>query len=155
MSKLKTIPVKTWQFFNACKQNLGITSLTSLFKVGPRQIDRWACDPDFTESSQRNPLDRYETLLKKLMDRGVDDIARAEVDRQVKIVGCTMRVNHPVPDKGSITEELLDNLPAMAAYQEAARPEANQPLAVIREKARALIQEIEEDLALIEETVRE
>ena len=147
---MKTIPVKTWQFFNACKQNIGITALTKLFKVGPRQIDRWACDPDFTESSQRNPLDRYESLLKKLMDLGVDDIAMAAVDRQARIVGCTLRVNRPVADKATIAEVLLDNLPALAAYQEAARPGSGQPIEVIRQKARALIKEIEEDLSLME-----
>jgi len=143
------IPVKTWQFFNACKQNLGISSLTSLFKVGHRHIDRWSCDPDFSDSSQRNPMDRYETLLKKLMDRGVDDIARAAVDRQVNIVGCFMRINCLAPDKASISEELLDNLPALSEYQEAVR--LDKPLSVIREKARKLILEIEEDLVLIEE----
>jgi len=82
------------------------------------------------------------------MDLGVDDIAMAAVDRQARIVGCTLRVNRPVADKATIAEELLDNLPALAAYQEAAR--SGQPIEVIRQKARALIKEIEEDLSLME-----
>jgi len=145
------IPVKSWQFFNACKKNLGMTALTTIFKISPRQIARWACDPDYTDSSQRNPIDRYEILLKKLVDLGVDDIAMAAVDRQAKIVGCTLRIKAVYPDKKTLAEELLDNLPALAEYQEAARPGSNQPVAVIREKARALIREIEDDLALIDQ----
>ncbi len=147
--KQKTIPVETWQFFNTCKQHLGISTLTKLFVISLRQVERWACDPDYTISSQRNPLDRYEALLKKLMDLGVDDIARAAVDRQARIVGCTLHEKCVVPDKDSIVEELLDNLPALAEYQEAVRSE--QPIAVIREKARFLIREIEEDVALVEQ----
>jgi hypothetical protein len=149
MSTYKKItPVKTWQFFTACKHYLGIAALTSLFKVGHRQIDRWASD---TDSSQRNPLDKIESLLKKLMALGADDIAWATVDRMAKIVGCTMRVKVNVrPDKRSLAEELLDNLPALAEYQEVARPGSRAPVQVVRAKAMSLIREIEEDLALIE-----
>ena len=145
---IKTIPIKTWQFHNACKILLGMTSLTKLFKISPRQIDRWACDPDFTESSQRNPMDRYEALLKKLMEIGSFDMARRAVDRQARIVGCELRCTDVVPDKESIQDELLDNLPALAEYQESVR--AKKPIGVIRSLAQKVITEIEEDLALIE-----
>ena len=148
--KIETIPVETWQFYNTCKQRLGISTLTKMFKISLRQAERWGCDPDFTVSSQRNPMDRYETLLKKLMDHGVEDIATAAVDRQARIVGCLLRKKCVNPDKETITEELLDNLPAMAEYQEAARSEQT-PMEVIREKARKFIKEIEEDVALLEQ----
>ena len=149
MADKKTIPVKTWQFFSACKQNLGMSSLAKLFKRSPRQIDRWACNPDFAESSQRNPMDRYETLLKKLMNLGVDDIATAAVDRQAKIVGCTLRASVVCSSEKSIEAELLENLPALADYHEAVQ--GKKPLPIIRAKVRKLILEIEEDLALIEQ----
>ncbi len=145
-SKTCKIPVKTWQFFNACKKNLGLAVLVKLFKVSPRQIDRWACDPDFADSSQRNPLDRHETLLKKLVDLGVEDIAIASVDRQAKIVGCVLRVESSTPDKETILEELLDDLPVLADFQEAIKNK--EPIEIVREKGRLVIQEIEEDIKL-------
>lgn len=148
MPTAETTPVESWQFYHACKIRLGKSVLTTLFKKSCRQIDRWSCDPDFSESAQRNPMDKYETLLTKLMDRGVLDIARAAVDRQARIVGCELKCVDVSPDKATIEEELLDNLPALAEYQEAAR--TKQPLGVIRQAAMALIREIHEDLALIE-----
>jgi len=142
------IPVATWQFYNACKVNLRMETLTKLFKISPRQVARWACDPDYTESSQRNPMDRYEVLLKKLMEMGSEDIARAAVDRQARIVGCELKSSCVVPDKGNIQDELLDNLPAMAAYQDAII--TKQPIEKIRILKMNLITELEEDLAVIE-----
>lgn len=148
MSKVETIPVKSWQFFHACKVRLGKSTLTDLFKKSIRQIDRWSCDPDFSESAQRNPMDKYETLLNKLVERGVMDIAQAAVDRQARIVGCELKFSDAFPDKDTIEEELLDNLPALAEYQKAVTD--RRPFAVIRQAAMKVIREIEEDLALIE-----
>ena len=148
MPTVETIPVASWQFFHACKVRLGKSTLTTLFKKSSRQIDRWSCDPDFSESAQRNPMDKYETLLNKLVERGVMDIARAAVDRQARIVGCDLKCSEASPDKATIEEELLDNIPALAKYQQAVM--TKQPLEVIRRAARKVIQEIEEDLALIE-----
>lgn len=153
MNPIQTIPVKTWQFFNACKRHLGLKFLTNHFKVGPRQYDRWSCDPEFADSAQRNPQDRLEALYKKMMDIGQKDIARAGVDRFVRIVECGMYVNQPQSDKDSIDEELLDNLPALAAYQEAVTSKA--PIGEIRAKAMELIQEIHEDLSLIQSQAKE
>ena len=128
-----------------------MTYLTDLFKKSVRHMDRWASDPDFSATSQQNPLDKYERNLRDLIEIGKERIAKGAVDRQARIVGCTLRpLKAVVPDKSTISDELLDNLPALAAYQEVARPDANQPLQVIREKARDLIREIEEDVALIE-----
>jgi len=140
--------ITTWQFYNACKIILGMTCLTKLFKISERQIARWACDPDYTESSQRNPMDRYEALLKKLIEIGSFDMARGAVDRQARIIGCELKFTEVVPDKNSIQEELLDNLPALAEYQEAVR--ANQPIEKIRALHAKVIDELEQDLALIE-----
>lgn len=148
MPKVTTIPVETWQFFHACKTRLGRSTLTDLFKKSIRQIDRWSCDPDFSESAQRNPMDKYETLLQKLVDRGVLDIARAAVDRQARIVGCELTYSDVSPDKASIEEELLDNLPALAKHQEAIT--LKKSLAAIRQAAMDMIREIQEDVALVE-----
>jgi hypothetical protein len=150
MNTHETIPVETWQFYAALKKILGKNKLTTFFSVSPRQIDRWSCDPDYSESARRNPSDRYEGLLKKLMELGREDIARAVVDRQARIVGCTLTCNSAVPDKSTLQEELLDNLTVLAKYQEA-HINGESP-AVIREAAHQVIDEILQDLTFVEAT---
>lgn len=148
MNTHETIPVETWQFYAALKKILGKNKLTTFFSVSPRQIDRWSCDPDYSASARRNPMDRYEGLLKKLMELGREDIARAAVDRQARIVACSLISNSAVPDKLTLQEELLDNLPALANYQEA---QINrEPPAVIRQAACRVIDEILQDLTFVE-----
>ena len=149
MPEKSFLPVKTWQFYHACKQHLGVAFIQKLFKVSPRQIDRWACDPDFADSSQRNPMDRYETLLKKLMERGAVDVAMAAADRQAAIVGCTLVSDTgAVPDKTTLADECLDDLPALSQLHAAMRD--HLPTPVIRDLLRKLKTEIDEDLALYE-----
>ena len=147
------IPVKTWQFYHAVKHHLGMTFIQKLFKVSPRQIDRWACDPDFAESSQRNPMDRYETQLKKLMELGAVDVACSTVDRQAAIVGCSLVEDDKCrPDKSSLAEECLDDLPALADFHTAMQKK--EPMPVVRDLARRCKHDIDEDLALYEEQLK-
>lgn len=111
------VPLKTWQFYSACIHHLGKSYLQNLYKKATRQIHRWAANPDTTESHQRNPIDRYETLLNKLMARGHVDDARAIVRRQAHIVGCLLAVKEiPISDKATLAEECLDDVPALAEY---------------------------------------
>jgi hypothetical protein len=150
MAKQTTLPIKTWQFYHACKHHLGVATIQKLFKVSPRQIDRWACDPDFAESSQRNPMDRYETLLKKLMELGAVDVARATVDRQAAIVGCSLQCEGDVvPDKETLEAECLDDLPALAVLHRAMLNK--EPIQVVNDLARKAIKDIKEDLVLYQE----
>jgi hypothetical protein len=93
-------------------------------------------------------MDRYEFLLKKLMEIGAFDMARAAVDRQARIVGCELKSSDVVPDKKTISEELLDNLPVLAEYQEAVR--SGEPIETIRRLFRKVITELEQDMALLE-----
>ena len=96
--KSTTPPFKTWQFYSACLYHLNMATLNKSYcglkskkcpKCGhvlaagrERQIHRWASNPETTDSHQRNPIDRYERLLEKLMERGCEDVARAAVARQ-------------------------------------------------------------------------
>jgi hypothetical protein len=149
MKQTPSIPVKTWQFYHACKHHIGMATVQKLFKVSPRQIDRWACDPDFAESSQRNPMDRYETLLKKLMELGAVDVARSVVDRQASIVGCGLVENTEIcPDKATLADELLDDLPALADFHSAIRHNAD--IAIVRDLHRKAKHDLDESLAAYE-----
>ena len=141
---IETTPVHTWQFYRAVKKILGKTFMPKLFKISPRQIDRWSCDPDFSDSSRRNPMDRYETILEALMEIGKDKIARGAVDRQARIVGCNLVCEgDAVPDKDTLTEELLDDLPAVTQLHDAIIN--RKPEQVVRELLSKAKRELDED----------
>ncbi len=132
-------PLETWQFYSAAIYHLGMSTLNKLYsglkskacpKCGAlleesreRQIHRWASDPATTASNQRNPVDRYEALLRRLMAIGAVDVAQAVVARQVRIVR-----PHDMPDPGrdTIAEECLDDLEAIVDYHRVLRdPDAS------------------------------
>lgn len=118
---------------------------TTIADSRTRQIHRWAADPDTTESHQRNPVDRYETLLNKLMALGHIDIARSSVRRQARIVGCFLRqVDMPRSDKSTIAEECLDDLAVVADYHKVLNdPDATPEL--VRERLAAAELELREN----------
>jgi hypothetical protein len=112
----------SWQFFNACRRLLGDSFLQKLFQRSNRQIFRWAADPDFAADTERNPMDRYEVLLSRLMEIGREDVARAAVTRQALLIGCELRCLEDVqPDKADVRDEILDDHPAILAFHEAIR----------------------------------
>lgn len=140
----ETIPVHTWQFYRAVKKIFGKTFLPKLFKISPRQVDRWSCDPDFSESSQRNPMDRYETILTELMEIGKEKIARGAVDRQARIVECHLVCSGDVvPDKDNLSDELLDDLPAVTKLHAAII--SREPEQVVRGLLNKAKRELDED----------
>lgn len=144
-----TAHVETWQFFSSCieifRPHGGTGFLSKLYSVSIRQMQRWSCDPDFSDSAQRNPMDRYEKILKTLMEMGRNDVARGAVDRQAAIVGCHLACDYAEPDKDSLSDELLDDLPAIAKLHRAIidleSPE------VVREALQQAKRELDEDYA--------
>lgn len=141
---IETIPVHTWQFYLAVKKVLGKVFMPTLFKVSPRQVDRWACDPDFSASSQRNPMDRYETLLSELMEVGKVRLARGAVDRQAMIVECRLVCDgEATPDKDNLADELLDDLPAVTKLHTAIIN--REPAQIVRELLSEAKRELDED----------
>ena len=110
------LPCETWEFFSACIHYLGKTTLTALFQRGERQIERWAADPS-TSGNQKNPVDRYESLLEKLISADERETAVAAVARQAHIVGCELTDKQmPSPDKSSLELEIIDDLIVKAGY---------------------------------------
>ena len=141
MNRKPTGPaLETWQFYSAALYHLGMGALNKLYtglkskscpqcghliaETRERQIHRWASDPATTASHQHNPVDRYESLLKKLMERGAMDVAQAVVARQVRIV---RPHDMPEPSSDTIAEECLDDYDAVLAYHNALRdPDATR-----------------------------
>jgi hypothetical protein len=127
--------------------HLGITFLQKVHKISPRQIQRWSSDPATSATNERNPVDRYETLLNKLMERGHYDIARLVVARQANIVGCTLDCmdDLPAPDKETTERECLDDYPAVTAYHDAML--TDQPLEIVMELKHQAFRELNETFA--------
>ena len=116
--------------------------MSKLFNVSTRQIQRWSCDPDYAES-QRNPMDKYETVLRHLCEMGRREVGRGAVDRQAQIVGCTLVCSGGAhPDKETLYEELLDDLPSLAEFHKAITD--RQDITVVRELRRKLREELDQ-----------
>lgn len=114
-------PLKTWQFFSACRRILGDSWMQQLFKRGLRQLQRFSADPDFADTD-RNPIDHYEAMLRRLMELGRADVAMAAVSRQAHIVGCELLCLEDVyADKASLEDELLDDYPVLVDFHQAVR----------------------------------
>ena len=139
MNRKPTGPtLETWQFYSAALYHLGVSALNKLYtglkskrcpKCGAevlesreRQNYRWSSDPATTESSQSNPIDRYEALLKRLMERGAVDVAQSVVARQVRIVSPR---NFPQPNSSSIAEECLDDYESVVEYHRILRDQCS------------------------------
>ena len=142
----KTLPLKTWQIYSAAIHYLTKEFITRLYSISNRQAERWAANPDTTESHARNPMDRYEELLNGFMAVGRDDIARIAVDRQAKIVGCELRmIGEAVPDKSNVLDECLDDYPPLALFHEAIRKQTD--IELVRHLYRNAMRELEETMA--------
>ena len=114
------VPLKSWQFWSASRSILGDAFLQKVYQRGLRQLQRWSANPDFADDTERNPMDRYEAVLKSLVEVGRDEIARSAVMRQARIIGCDLTTcESSIPDKSNPLDELLDDLPPFAAFQNA------------------------------------
>lgn len=112
-------PLKTHQFYSACRKILGKETLQKIYKKSPTQIYRWGMDPDFCEDWERNPLDRINVMLERLCELGRDDIAQAAVAILAKTVDCELSCITPShPDKDSIEAECLDDYPMVARFHQ-------------------------------------
>ena len=119
-------PLKTHQFYAACRKILGMATLQKLFKKSPTQLYRWGMDPDFCEDWKRNPLDRLNVLLERLIEIGRDDIARAAVDILARTVDCELScVNSANPDKDTVEAECFDDYPPVNRFHQAIQSREN------------------------------
>ena len=122
-------PLKTWQFFHACRKTLGDTFLQKLYNRGIRQIYRWSADPDFTGNNERNPLDRFKILLERLAEIGREDIALSAIEMFADAIGYEVQKNGKtvVPDQETIEAECLDDYPALVDFHKAVQDGKGEP----------------------------
>jgi hypothetical protein len=116
----KAPPLRSWQVFSAGIYHLKKDFLAKMFGVSLRQVERWAADPDTTESHQKNPLDRLEAMCRAFMARGQSEIARIMAARLAYVVNCELRELDPVePDAETMQHECLDDYPPVTRFHEA------------------------------------
>lgn len=139
----------SWQFYHTCKRLLGDAFLQKLFQRSLRQIQRWSADPDFTTDHERNPMDRYEVLLARLMELGREDVARSAVSRQAHVVNAELRLLEDVdPDVRSIPEKCLDDLPALANFHHVLLSRGKHQIDEVRAAWQMAKRELDEDFEL-------
>ncbi len=140
-------PLKTFEFYSYLREKYGATFLQKTYSRGHSQIGRWCANPDFCETAERNPIDRYESLLSRLIEDGDLETARAIVSRQAAIVGCELKNCFEVePDKGCIHAECLDDYPPVTQFHQAiAQNESAAAVRYLRDQAK---RELDETYAL-------
>ncbi|WP_024333094.1 hypothetical protein [Desulfotignum balticum] len=142
-------PVAPWEWYSGAIYHLGKSLILKIWNCSGRTLERWSADPATTESITKNPLGMLGITLEKLMERGRTDFARAAVDYLAGIVGCTLVCDGEIhPDKETLADECLDDLPALAEFHTALRE--GQPLPVVRELCRKAKHDIDESLAIYE-----
>ena len=142
-------PVAPWEWYSGAIYHLGKSTVLKIWNCAGRTLERWSADPAYAESTTKNPLGMLGITLEKLMERGRADFARSAVDYLSAIVGCTLVCDGEIrPDKDTLADECLDDLPALADFHTALREK--QPRAVVRELCRKAKQDIDESLALYE-----
>lgn len=123
-------------------------------KDASRTLQRWTSDEKYVgeEGIRKNPIEKVEDTLTDCMDRGHSMEARAMVGRLARLVGCDLNcLDEVVPDKGDWRDEAMDDLPAFAAYQEAARAYMRGEIAVdmLKQTELWLRKEIQETTAKV------
>ena len=139
-------PVAPWEWYSGAIYHLGKSVVLKIWNCSGRTLERWSADPAYAESTTKNPLGMLGITLEKLMEKGRADFARSAVDYLAAIVGCSLVCDGEIkPDKDTLADECLDDLPVLAELHTAMRD--NKPLPVVRELAGKAKQEIDESLA--------
>ncbi|MBA2881808.1 hypothetical protein HNR65_002139 [Desulfosalsimonas propionicica] len=116
----KAPPLRSWQVFSAGIYHIKKDVLARMFGVSLRQVERWAADPDTTESHQKNPIDRLEAMCRAFMTRGQSEIARIIAARLAYVVNCELRdVDDVEPSAETIQHECLEDYPPVTRFHAA------------------------------------
>jgi hypothetical protein len=146
-------PADPWEWFSGTIYHLTKSAVIKIWNISERTVERWSADRTTTESVTRNPLVMLGDTLEKLMEKGKAEFARSAVDFLAKIVGCHLVFVEAIPDKENLSDELLDDLPAISAFHTSMINK--EPLAIVRENYRKAKQELDEDYQLyVEENKR-
>ncbi|MFV0420614.1 hypothetical protein [Oleidesulfovibrio sp.] len=112
--------LEAWEMMSEAKDALGMPALERIFKVGHKQIYKQMRNPDYSGDSARPVIQRVRMLLHDLDKAGADDLARAMLGYMAEPLGMHCIPNAVAePDKPTLAEECLDDLPALVALHKA------------------------------------
>lgn len=142
-------PVETWEIMLQAKTALGGVALQNIFSVGTTQINRYCRNPEFTADSERNPIDRLRILFRDLSAQGGEELVQAALNHLASVIGCrVVLADRPEPDKPTLAEECLDDIPSLALFHSLIQ--AGEPPAVTEKALEKHIAEVREDQTMYE-----
>lgn len=138
-------PLTPREFIAFVRAKLGEGYLLTKFHVDRRTLQRWVSDERYVgeEGTRKNPVEKFEELLRDLSERGHEMESMAIVGRMAAIVGCDLvAACHGDPDKQTVADECLDDYPALTRFHQAVRgSEGSDAVRHLRDMA---VQEIRE-----------
>ena len=147
-------PVEPWEMMANARRALGPTTFQKLLGVGTTQANRYCRNPKFTSDAENSQLVRMRELFDELRDVGEPDQVRQMLNFLGESIG--ERVGGratTAPNKVSVAEECLDDLPSLALVHELLR--GGEHPRVIRDAFDKLVDEVGQDLDLYEAQWRE
>lgn len=147
-------PVEPWEMMAEAKRALGITTFQKLLGVGTTQANRYCRNPKFTADAENSQLVRLRDLFDELRNAGAEDQVRQMLNFLAESIDerCGGRAT-TTPDKDSVAEECLDDLPSLALVHELMQ--SGEHPRVIRDAFDKHVDEVGQDLDLYENQWRE
>ncbi len=123
MSKFPSPISQSWEMMTAFRLRLGMTSMQSIFSVGTSQIYRYCYNPDISDESERNPLDRIRMLLIQAEQSGGHEAVMSAVAYLLEPLGlvATERDAEVCPDGDTVEAECLDDYPTLMRLHDGVR----------------------------------
>lgn len=152
--KAEKPPVEPWEMMRQAKKALGITTFQKLLGVGTTQANRYCRNPKFTADSENSQLVRLRDLFDELRDAGAEDYVRQMLNYLGESIG--ERVGGRAftqPDKDSLAEECLDDLPSLVLVHDLMK--TGEHPRVIRDAFDKHVDEVGQDVELYERQWRE
>lgn len=147
-------PVEPWEMMADAKRALGPTTFQKLLGVGTTQANRYCRNPKFTADAENSQLVRLRDLFDELRIAGAED----QVRQMLNFLGESIeeRVGgraHTTPNKKTVPEECMDDLPSLALVHELMQ--SGEHPRVIRDAFDKHVDEVGQDLDLYERQWRE
>lgn len=113
--------MKSWEVYDRARKVLHKEKMLEIYgNRSSRMINYWAQDPKCCADPKRNPIDRLEKMVQELAKVDGKDVAIAVVRRLAGSIGLTIvSRKEAVPDKDTLQEEIIDDMPCLVAYQNA------------------------------------
>ena len=138
-------PLTPREFIAFVRAKLGEGYLLTKFHVDRRTLQRWVSDERYVgeEGTRKNPVEKFEEILRDLSERGHEMESIAIVGRLAAIVGCDLELPwSKEPDKQTVADECLDDYPALTRFHQAVR--GTEGTDVVRHLRDMAVQEIRE-----------